>query len=1565
MGGMQGGGIGLNSGVVQYNSLANFPAVGNSSTIYIAQNSNFLYYWNSTNSSYVQALGGSGENLRGGYNASSNLFPSTGGSGIGGAIAKGDYWYITVAGVLGGQDVVVGSSITALVDAPAQIANNWLIIVDSVASVFGRIGNVVAQSGDYTINQITNGLSNVLPENNIFVGDALNKANAVLPNNAFNQTFETLNTEIKMDGVASIGTSSNIPRANHVHPSDTSKQNLILTPVQDNIVTTDGAGQTINSGKAFSLDTSLIANSPNKVPVESVLKYNIDYVNNRINNLPIGAGAGTVYYFTNDVINSYFTLAITPKNGTQAQLQATVNNNSLLLGAFETASPLNRTLIDAGIWEFNIWATSDSVQNTTSVFAEVYKISNTNVETLLFTINNSSNIGSTSIIQYSISDTQPSYAVALTDRLIIKLYAKTTRTQDTIVTVYYNSQQYYSHAHTPLIAKHNQLAGLNGGNGADEYYHLTSSQYSNVINQSSSSQNGYLSNTDWTTFNNKQNALTNPVTSLTAFGGANQLAVFNGTNDQVTPTTTLPTAAVPAFIGDITNSTGSLNTIISNNVVTNAKLNTMGANTVKMNATSSTANAQDVATNTAFNKNFETSTANIKMNGIVSVGSSGNAVNSDHVHPSDTSKQNIISTPTANNLVSVNNVGQVIDSGLSVSTISSTSSDTTLLTSKATQTAIANAITGSEDLRGGYDASSNLFPTTGGTGTGGAINAGNYWYITVAGTLGGELVPVGSSITALVNNPAQTASNWLIIQDAVNSVFGRTGAITAQTGDYTISQITNGLSNVLSSANIFVGNSSNISTGVPMSADATISNTGALTIANNAVTNAKLNTMATNTVKANITATSASPQDITIAQLNTELSVNTNTQYVTPNGSDTNNGYTPSTGVATLGQALTNLSNTAGNIFIAPKVGGYSGNYTITSQNINIVSLSSNLAVDFNGTLTFAHTASNVQLNNISCEILNHTGAGAIYMFGGSVTTSLTSSGSGYLYTSGVDLQSSATTVSITGAKSVVFTNATALGQLTINNSSAVVSLLNCLNSKAITLTSGIIGINNTTVYSPATGTNALTAGGGAIVYATNSSFLVTGTNSNALLNIPAGSFHSLNNCQYSPASVISGTQLTRVANFDSMKIYSGLNMNNSAITNANWNGSAITNSYLATMAAGSLKGNNTAGTANPIDLTSTQVTAMLATVVGDTGSGGTKGLAPAPAAGDGVAGKFLKADGTWAIPSGSGTSATYFRSYNTGATNGTAIQTITTTGTANWLTVTAAAQRLILNGNTLQNGGFTNSTVDVTIPTTGIYTITYTVTASVIGLTNREIWVQLVKTTGGTPLAILSSAELNGGSNNNGEITITYTGAFTVGDIIDLRMETAAGTPNVGINSYSLLINALAVPSTITQTFTVGDTKTSLQAADHSDWLLWTNGRTLSRTTYATLWSFVNTNSLVATGLFGAGDGTTTFTMGNINGRAIGITGSGTGLTARTLGASVGTETQTLTVANLPSHNHNIFGDSGSGIGSGTTADRVLLNSDGDVRNVLVKTTELTGSGTAHNNIQPTIFLNFFVFGG
>jgi len=54
---------------------------------------------------------------------------------------------------------------------------------------------------------------------------------------------------------------------------------------------------------------------------------------------------------------------------------------------------------------------------------------------------------------------------------------------------------------------------------------------------------------------------------------------------------------------------------------------------------------------------------------------------------------------------------------------------------------------------------------------------------------------------------------------------------------------------------------------------------------------------------------------------------------------------------------------------------------------------------------------------------------------------------------------------------------------------------------------------------------------------------------------------------------------------------------------------------------------------------TPTQVTADLIAFVGDSGSGGTKGLVPAPTTGDAT--KFLKGDGTWATVSGGGDALT------------------------------------------------------------------------------------------------------------------------------------------------------------------------------------------------------------------------------------------------------------------------------------------------------------------------------------
>lgn len=82
-------------------------------------------------------------------------------------------------------------------------------------------------------------------------------------------------------------------------------------------------------------------------------------------------------------------------------------------------------------------------------------------------------------------------------------------------------------------------------------------------------------------------------------------------------------------------------------------------------------------------------------------------------------------------------------------------------------------------------------------------------------------------------------------------------------------------------------------------------------------------------------------------------------------------------------------------------------------------------------------------------------------------------------------------------------------------------------------------------------------------------------------------------------------------------------------------------------------------------------------------------------------------------------------------------------------------------------------------------------------------------------------------------------------------------------------------------------------------------DGAAVSRTTYAGLFAVLGTT-------YGAGDGSTTFNLPDLRGRAPLGAGQGTGLTNRTLGEMGGEETNTLTGNNIPNHGHIIRGTSG-----------------------------------------------------
>lgn len=131
--------------------------------------------------------------------------------------------------------------------------------------------------------------------------------------------------------------------------------------------------------------------------------------------------------------------------------------------------------------------------------------------------------------------------------------------------------------------------------------------------------------------------------------------------------------------------------------------------------------------------------------------------------------------------------------------------------------------------------------------------------------------------------------------------------------------------------------------------------------------------------------------------------------------------------------------------------------------------------------------------------------------------------------------------------------------------------------------------------------------------------------------------------------------------------------------------------------------------------------------------------------------------------------------------------------------------------------------------------------------------------------------------------------------------------------------------------------------------------GQAVSRSTYADLFAVISTT-------YGTGDGSTTFNLPDIRGRVVAgqddMGGSSANrltnpLNGDTLGAVGGEETHTLTTDEIPSHTHDGVVGSSGGQNVGSASPPAVSISG---------TSNATGGGQAHNNVQPTIILNYII---
>jgi len=140
-------------------------------------------------------------------------------------------------------------------------------------------------------------------------------------------------------------------------------------------------------------------------------------------------------------------------------------------------------------------------------------------------------------------------------------------------------------------------------------------------------------------------------------------------------------------------------------------------------------------------------------------------------------------------------------------------------------------------------------------------------------------------------------------------------------------------------------------------------------------------------------------------------------------------------------------------------------------------------------------------------------------------------------------------------------------------------------------------------------------------------------------------------------------------------------------------------------------------------------------------------------------------------------------------------------------------------------------------------------------------------------------------------------------------------------------------------------------------DGWLFAYGQAISRTTYAALFTAISTT-------YGAGDGSTTFNVPDLRGRVVAgqddmggtsanrLTDQSGGLDGDTLGDTGGSETHTLITSETPPLQQGYLNRNVTGTGAFLFA---VGGSDGSA-------TVGGGGGGAHNNVQPTIILNYLI---
>ena len=128
------------------------------------------------------------------------------------------------------------------------------------------------------------------------------------------------------------------------------------------------------------------------------------------------------------------------------------------------------------------------------------------------------------------------------------------------------------------------------------------------------------------------------------------------------------------------------------------------------------------------------------------------------------------------------------------------------------------------------------------------------------------------------------------------------------------------------------------------------------------------------------------------------------------------------------------------------------------------------------------------------------------------------------------------------------------------------------------------------------------------------------------------------------------------------------------------------------------------------------------------------------------------------------------------------------------------------------------------------------------------------------------------------------------------------------------------------------------------------------------------NTALFAILGTTYGGNGQTTFALPDMRGRSPKHPGQGPGLSSYDLGESAGVESTTLTINNMPTHNHLITGSSTDGDQTklngrvlATTTSNTYANSGSDAT-MAATAVSLTGGSQPFSILNPYLCVNFII---